>query len=79
MHMPRQPELPGIPPKPKRSYVLRAHQCDLGEGHGDFPYIAMFRRHRRVWESVWLMFQNKSEIRMGISCPDCNIEQTEEL
>lgn len=72
MYMPRQPELPGIPPKPKREYVLLAHVHDAGEGQGEFPYGAMFRCHRCTWESEWLVFDNISEVRRGIACPTCN-------
>lgn len=59
--------------KPARAKPLkRAHMSDVGEGQGYFPYGANFKCHRCEWESIWYCFDNKAEIRRGISCPNCN-------
>jgi len=62
---------------PPRALIKRAHVCDAGEGQDGFPYGAMFKCARCMWESDWICFDNTAEIRRGLPCPTCNL--TEEI
>ncbi|MEM7426740.1 MAG: hypothetical protein AAF441_11635 [Pseudomonadota bacterium] len=56
------------PPKPR---IRRAHVSDAGEGMENFPFGAEFLCAWCGWRSGWLCFDNRTEIRRGIPCPEC--------
>ena len=58
--------------KPKIKRIKRARVSDAGEGMKGYPYGAEFTCCRCDWESEWLCFDNITEIRRGIACPNCN-------
>jgi DNA-directed RNA polymerase subunit RPC12/RpoP len=68
----RQPEFAMMPTKERKPAIKRAHVCDAGEGHGDHMHGASFQCSRCEWQSKWLCFDNITEIRRGIPCPNCN-------
>ena len=74
----RQPEFSFMPPKPRLPRVKRAHVIDAGEGQGDHPYGAQFKCKACQWESGWWCFDNITEIRRGVPCPNCNPVQFDE-
>jgi len=74
----RQPEFSFMPPKPRTPRVKRAHVIDAGDGQGDHPYGAQFKCKVCQWESSWWCFNNITEIRRGVPCPNCNPVQTDD-
>lgn len=72
----KQLELIPRKPEERRKRILRAHVTDAGEGQGDHPYGAEFKCNRCEWESGWFCFDNITEIRRGLACPNCNNKST---
>lgn len=57
----------------KRSYVLRAHAHDYGDGH------ARYWCKRCDFRQGWTPYKSWRAMRRGIPCPNCNKPKLKEL